>query len=42
MPTFSEQDSFVGREFALDGELQQVVARPADVLFIFFVPSEPP
>lgn len=41
-PTFSEQDSLVGREFALNGKLQQVVTRPPDVLVILFVPSEPP
>lgn len=42
MPTFSEQDSLIRWEFALDGELEEVVARPADVFFILFVPSEPP
>lgn len=41
MPTFSEQDSLIGREFALNGELHQVVTSPADVLLILFVPSEP-
>lgn len=42
MLTFSEQDSLIGREFALNGELQQVITSPTDVLFILFVPSEPP
>lgn len=41
-PTFSEQDSLIGREFALNGELQQVVTSATDVLFVLFVPSEPP
>lgn len=41
-PTFSEQDSLIGREFALNGELQQVITGPTDVLFVLLVPSEPP
>lgn len=40
--TFSEQDSLIGREFALNGELQQVITTPTDVLFVLLVPSEPP
>lgn len=40
--TFSEQHSLIRREFALNSELQQVISTPTDVLFILFVPSEPP
>lgn len=40
--TFSEQDSLIGREFALNGELQQVVTTPTDVLLVLLVSSEPP
>ena len=40
-PTFSEQDFLVGWEFALNGELKQVVTGPTDRLFVLLVPSEP-
>ena len=39
VPTFSEQNSLVCWEFALDGKLEQVIMSPADVLL---GPSEPP
>lgn len=42
MPTFSEQDSLISWEFALNGELQQVFATPSHVLLVLLIPSEPP
>ena len=42
--TFSEQDSLISREFALNGEVQQVVPTPTHVLLVVLclVPSENP
>lgn len=40
MPTFPEQDSLVRWEFALNGELQQVVPT-SSVLLILFISTKP-
>lgn len=38
--TFSEQNSLIGWKFALDGELQQVLAGAPHVLLVLLVPPE--
>lgn len=40
MPTFPEQDPLIGREFALNGELQQVFPSPSVVLLVLLVSTK--